>query len=110
MQEGITKRCPHCDTALEFTLAGKRVVFTAHDETFCNIGTRERVRLLERAMLSQREAYERSFDRLKRSINTMLVEHGLPTLEDREVEFAEAARAKMAVALAPGAMFRVDRQ
>lgn len=78
-----TKKCPHCDTALEFiTDLGQRMVFTAHDDTFCAMLTRERVRMLEQAILSQRESYERSIAARLRGIDEMLVRRGLPTLAE----------------------------
>jgi hypothetical protein len=78
-----TKKCPHCDTALEFTTdLGKCMVFTAHDDRFCTLVTRERVRMLEQVILSQRESYERRIADEIRGIDAMLVKRGLPTLDE----------------------------
>lgn len=79
----VTKKCPHCDTALEFVSNGQRVVFTAHDDQFCMWATRERVKLLEGVLLAQRESYERHVDRFKRRVNKMLAEHGIPSIEEQ---------------------------
>lgn len=80
----VTKRCSHCDTALEFEpVTGGRVVFTAHDDQFCRDATRERVKMLEAVLLSQREAYERAFERQRRWLDSVLKEHGLPSLAER---------------------------
>lgn len=89
----IVKKCPHCDTALEFESAGQRVVFTAHDEKFCHLATRERVHMLERALLGQREAYERRIKDYERRVDEMLSQHGLPTLAERAEQ--HKARAQM---------------
>lgn len=79
----VTKKCPHCDTALEFTTdLGQRMVFTAHDDGFCAMVTRERVRMLEQVILSQRESYERSISDRMRTIDKMLVSRGLPSLDE----------------------------
>lgn len=79
----VTKKCPHCDTALEFaTDLGQRMVFTAHDDGFCAMVTRERVRMLEQVILSQRESYERSISDRMRTIDKMLVSRGLPSLDE----------------------------
>lgn len=89
----ITKKCPHCDTTLEFESAGKRFRFTAHDEAFCNAGTRERVRMLEQVLLSQREAYERKIAAYERRVDATLAKHGLPSMRDQANEHElEASR------------------
>lgn len=67
-----TKRCPHCDTALEFESGGQRLAFTAHDEKFYTLVTRDRVQFLKQAMQAEREAYERSNAALRRQTNEML--------------------------------------
>lgn len=80
----VTKRCPHCDTALEFEpVAGGRLVFTAHDEQFCHDAARERVKMLESVLLAQREAYERAFERQRRWMDKVLADAGLPSLAER---------------------------
>lgn len=80
----VTKRCPHCDTALEFQpITGGRVVFTAHDDAFCHLATRERVRMLEQVLLGQREAYERAIERQRRWVDEVLSDAGLPSLAER---------------------------
>lgn len=79
----VTKKCPHCDTALEFaTDLGQRMVFTAHDDGFCAMVTRERVRMLEQVILSQRESYERSIADRMRSLKAYLAKRGLPSLDE----------------------------
>jgi hypothetical protein len=92
----ITKKCPHCDTALEFTSDGLRLTFKAHDDTFCFALTRERVRLLERVMLEQREAYERRVSRIERDVDKLLAEHGLPSLKERRTAAEAEALVRMA--------------
>jgi hypothetical protein len=79
----ITKKCPHCDTALEFESCGQVVVFNAHDDAFCHLATRERVRMLEQVLLGQREAYERAIERQRRWLDGVLADAGLPSLEER---------------------------
>lgn len=80
----VTKRCPHCDTALEFEpITGGRLVFTAHDEQFCYAATRERVKMLESVLLAQREAYERAIERQRRWMDKVLADAGLPSLAER---------------------------
>lgn len=86
----ITKRCPHCDTALEFKI-GQHMCFTAHDDASCHLATRERVHILERALIEQRESYERHIADYRRSVDRLLVEHGLPTLEERAKRHEAAA-------------------
>lgn len=81
-----TKRCPHCDTALEFESGGQRLAFTAHDEKFCTLVTRDRVRFLMQAMQAEREAYERSVAALRRQTNEMLKRHGISSLEEQAAE------------------------
>jgi hypothetical protein len=91
----ITKKCPHCNTALEFTSDGLHVTFKAHDDEFCFALTRERVRVLERAMLEQREAYERRMARIERDVNKLLAEHGLPSLKERRAAAEMEALVRM---------------
>jgi hypothetical protein len=79
----VTKKCPHCDTALEFESAGQLVVFTAHDDAFCDLATRERVRMLEQVLLAQREAYERAIERHRRWFDKILADNKLPSLAER---------------------------
>ncbi len=97
----ITKKCPHCDTALEFMADGLRFTFKAHDDAFCFALTRERVRVLERAMLEQREAYERRMARIERDVNKLLAEHGLPSLKERGAAAEMEARVRMVQAVGP---------
>lgn len=78
----ISKKCPHCDTVLEFEDGSRHVMFTAHDDAFCHLATRDRVRLLEQALVTQRETYEHHIDRFKRRVDEMLTKHGLPTLTE----------------------------
>lgn len=92
----ITKRCSHCDTALEFepiTGGRVRVVFTAHDEKFCAAATRDRVHLLERVLLEQREAYERALARQRRWIDKVMRDNGLPTTAERAEDDVRRAMA-----------------
>ena len=95
--QSITKRCEHCDTALEFESAGKRVRFTAHDDAFCHAATRERVRTLGQVLLSQREAYERKIAAYERRVDAMLAKHGLPSLRDQASEHEIEAVRIMAI-------------
>jgi hypothetical protein len=88
----VTKRCPHCDTALEFEpITGGRVVFTAHDDAFCHLATRERVRMLQQVLFANQEAYERKFEHHKRRLNEMLAKHGLPSLDEQAAKAEEIA-------------------
>ena len=79
----VTKKCPYCDTPLEFMTCGKKMVFTAHDDTYCHRVTRERVKMLEVALLAQREAYERSVEQHLRAVDDMLAKEGLPSMAQR---------------------------
>lgn len=88
----VTKKCPHCDTALEFEpITGGRLVFTAHDEPFCHAATRERVKMLEQVLLAQREAYERAIERHRRWFDKILADAKLPSLAER-AEVADLKR------------------
>jgi hypothetical protein len=97
----ITKKCPHCDTALEFMADGLRFTFKAHDDAFCFALTRERVRVLERALLEQREAYERRIARIERDWEQMLATHGLPSLKERRTAAEAEALVRMAQVVGP---------
>lgn len=103
----VTKRCPHCDTALEFISCGQRIVFTAHDDEFCNGATRHRVKLLEHVLLSQREAYERLVSKLERRVDVVLAEHGLPSLREQAKE--HEVEAKIAALANEGWVSALDR-
>ena len=96
-----TKMCEYCQTAIEFaTPGGQGFAFRAHDAAFCAIATRERVRILERALVDQRELYERAIERAierwTRAVDELLAKHGLPSLAKQ----TEAARVEAIARLA----------
>ncbi len=97
----VTKKCPHCDTAIEFQSAGQHVLFIAHDEASCHALTRYRVHMLERALIDQREAYEREIAAFKRSIDKMLAAHGLPSLAEQSDEAEKRATVLRTLAASP---------
>lgn len=88
-------RCPHCGTTLEFCSGGIRFRFTAHTEAFCRDMTRQRVKDLERALVQQREAFEHANEQLRRHVDKILSNAGLPTLEER-AKHAERERSVLA--------------
>jgi hypothetical protein len=79
----VVKKCPHCDTALEFESAGQSVVFTKHDDVFCNAMTRRRVQDLQQALVDQSELYGHAIRRQLRSFDKILTDSGLPSMEER---------------------------
>lgn len=98
----VTKRCPYCDTTLEFESGGKRFTFKAHDEAFCVIGTRGRVKMLEQVIVRQRETFEHYITAAHRRFDQIMAEAGLPSLADRQREAEAIARAMMAAMPAGG--------
>lgn len=101
----ITKKCPHCDTALEFAVDGRSLMFTAHDDRFCAVVTRGRVKMLEQVILSQRESYERSIADRMRRVDAYLAKRGLPSLDEmlrpeREMNEVKLKMAQSGVSIA----------
>ena len=68
MMEPIDGKCPLCDTNLVHQMPnGVRMVFTLHDQEFCDLMTRDRIRMLQRVLKNSREYHEVDRDRLSRA-------------------------------------------
>lgn len=105
----ITKRCKHCDTVLEWsnlTPDGGTVLhgFTAHDDAFCRGATQQRVQDLLIAIAGIHESYKHAIDHPRRDVSKMLIERGLPSLDD----MAKQARAEADVLLLRSLAMHVD--
>lgn len=78
-----TRKCPRCDTVLEIESIDHVYTFSAHTPEFCHDLTWYRVKVLEQALVSQRECYENVLKNAREHFDRILSKAGLPSLAER---------------------------